>query len=384
MITMPVITMPVLPLEPPEGKIIQHANLYDSFIPKSLPYVMSSVYTLLKSLSNLLMYISFGEAAVDSIVVLRNADDSTPVQRVCREIQSEFDDVIFTTDPTYKAVRESMKALFPNKEKIIVSLQNYQNPENTANFIELYNIVYDYYSSLISRNPQYAEFALIRRNELLLPNGKDVQVVIFPDDHSTRLMTLLRSERDALMVQKLTEYMIQDPQPKRVNVVVVGNDHVANMTRLLKVPPFKLLQVKSTQLKPQKGALVLTHSLSNEQLNGKYGIVTNPTVVDSTGSIRTQVFLEGMKCVDSTGSPQRPKGLKRENFEVIELEPRPEVIKRLLGDAVDYVKSMGGSNYKKCSKRRCYARTRKSNKSKRRSAKKYLYSKYPKGGVFER
>ena len=365
--------MPVLPLEPPEGEIIHHANLYDSFIPKSLPYVMSSVYPLLEGLSKLFMYIAFGEAKVDSVAVSRNAAAGTPVQRVCREIQSEFEDVILTTNPLkYNAFRESMKVLFPNEKEIIVSLQNYQTPENTAKFIELYNIVYDYYSLLISQNPQYAEFAL-RRKELTLPDGKGVQDVVFPDD-STRLMRFLRSERDELMVQKLTDYMRDDPQPKRVNVVVVGNDHVANMTRLLKVPPFKLLQVKSTQLKPQKGALVRTHSLSKEELNGKYGIVTNPNVVDSGGSIRTQVFLKGMKVVDSTGSPQRPLGLKRENFEVIELEPRPEVIKTILGsaDVVDYVKSMGGSKrYKKCSKRRCYARMRKGKRSKRRSAKKY-------------
>lgn len=365
----------VLPLEPPEGEIIQHANIYDIFIPKSLPYVMSSVYPLLKGISSLFMYIEYGEANVDDVTVSRNAAASgTLVQQVCREIQSEFEDVIITTDPLkYNTFRESMKALFPNNKNLVVSLQNYQNPENTAKFIELYNIVYDYYSLLISQNPQYKEFAL-RRKELTLPDGKVVQDVVFPDDHSTRLMRLLRSERDELMVQKLTDYMREDPQPNRVNVVVVGNDHVANMTRLLKVSPFKLLQVKSTQLKPQKGALVLTHNLSNEELNGKYGIVTNPTVVDSRGSIRTQVFLEGMKVVDSTGSPQRPLGLKKENFEVIELEPRPAVIKKILGsdEVVDYVKSMGGSNrYKKCSKRRCYARTRKGKRSKRRSAKKY-------------
>ena len=135
----------VLPLEPPEGEIIQHANPYDIFIPKSLPYVMSSVYPLLKGLSTLFMYIAFG-AQVDTVVVSRNAAAAgTPVQQVCREIHSEFEDVILTTNPLkYIVFRESMKALFPNEKELISSLQNYQTPENTAKFIELYTIVYDY------------------------------------------------------------------------------------------------------------------------------------------------------------------------------------------------------------------------------------------------
>ena len=77
------------------------------------------------------MYIAFGEAKVDSVAVSRNAAAGTPVQRVCREIQSEFEDVILTTNPLkYNAFRESMKVLFPNEKVIIVSLQNYQTPDN--------------------------------------------------------------------------------------------------------------------------------------------------------------------------------------------------------------------------------------------------------------
>lgn len=380
----------VYPLEPPETPMGPRKQyLYDNFVHRSVPFVMTSVYFLLKGLSNLVNVYGAGEDAINALAVSRGAA-GTPVEKLRGEILSEFEDVLLCTNPhDFNQYRTQMKKLFGNEESIRECLDDYQNDANKAKLFELYDIVYNYYSELIATNPQYAPFALTRQR-VTLPDGTTVQHVVDINNIQPELLRFLRSERDELMVQKLKEWIYRYPEPTRVCVVVVGNDHVTNMTKLLSAPPFHLLQVTSTQLKPQPGALVLTRGLSKQELNEKYGIVIEPSVVGSGGVMRTQVFLQGM---DFT---TKPLGLKKENFEVLELAPKPKVVMQLLGgdddddDAALYAhlqtliakvtrSSPGGQpggsgsskRYKKCSKRRCYAPTRKGKISKRRSAKKY-------------
>lgn len=62
----------VYPLEPPETPMGPRKQyLYDNFVHRSVPFVMTSVYFLLKGLSNLVNVYGAGEDAINALAVSR-------------------------------------------------------------------------------------------------------------------------------------------------------------------------------------------------------------------------------------------------------------------------------------------------------------------------
>ena len=358
-----------LPLEEFSGvQSISRENLFDSIMQESVPSVMSSIFYLLHALTELMIYY-LNPLRFDAVV--SGADGGSAIQTVFADIDNRFLDVLTNIKPDeqFGQFRTRMRALFPNERSLERCIANFNQQECEERFIDLYEITCQYFDSFKTTHEQYARIVFPTIPVTLM--GKQIELIVREKEYtqlSDRLLEELESERDDLMVRKLKSSIDASiaggGNPQQISVVVVGNNHFVNMKRLLSTPPFEVIFQADTRVVPRKGALVRIQGLqSRPDLNGQYGIVTGAT--NSNG--RTPV------CCDLG---KEPLGLLRDKFEVKEETPKDEALVELFSpEQYSHIKSLllggGSKRYKKCSKRRCYARTRKGKRYKRRSAKKY-------------
>jgi len=358
-----------LPLEDATG-VQSSGNVFDSIMQESVPSVLTSIFYLLNSLSQLMCYY-LDPARFDAIAVQGHGSGArgvSAIQTVVNET-SRLSDVLVNTTPgqPFGQFRMRMRALFPDQQSLERCIANFNQQECKERFIDLYEIIRQYFDSFKTTHAQYAHIVFPTRPVTL--TGKQIQLIHQTTAYAKiyhQLLEELESERDELMVRKLKSSIDASiaggGNPRQISVLFVGNAHFVNMKRLLSTPPFEVIFERTTRLEPQKGALVRIQGLqSRPDLNGKYGIVTGAA---SNG--RTPVF-----CGDVSVPPL---ALLREKFEVVNETPKDESLEEIFTpDQVAYAKSLGGGSkrYKKCSKRRCYARMRKGKRYKRRSAKKY-------------
>jgi hypothetical protein len=376
------VTTHVYPLEENAEFEINREDVYDSVMNESLPSVITEVYYILKNLSKLIYLFSTGQTdfSKDSSVSMSKSEGPTvsQLQSVFTEIFEMYSDVICNLNhpesPLFE-FRQRMMQLFPNPESLRNSIQRYQSKESKDKFIILYQLMYDYFKSLISSS-KHAGFTFNDRPVTIM--GVTVQQIdpsIENEQKSMELIMSLQSERDKSMVEKLRssifESIKEGKNPKRINIVVVGNNHLDNMRKLLSVPPFEIVFENNTptlEKTVEKGVLVKIKNLQNKpELNGRFGIVVGNGTT-SKEITRYPIFVSGTN-IDAV-----PLGLKSDNFEVVLDTVSPKLIDSIFGKDADKVKKItsgGSKRYKKCSKRRCYSRTRKGKRSKRRSAKKY-------------
>jgi hypothetical protein len=374
------VTRTFLPLEQVTGVLSSGKNVFDSVVQESVPSVMTSIFYLLNSLSQLMSYY-LNPRQFDAVAMQAYGSGTggvSAIQTVVSET-NRLSDVLVNTTPgePFGQFRTRMRALFPDQLSLQRCIDNFNNQGCKERFIDLYEIIRQYFELFKTTHKQYAHIVFPTSQVTLM--GKPIQLI-----HQTaayakiyhRLLEDLDSERDDLMVRKLKSSIdasiAEGGNPRQISVVVVGNIHFVNMKRLLSTPPFEVIFEKTTRLEPRKGALVLIQGLqSRPDLNGEYGIVTGA----ANGNGRTPVF-----CGD-VGGP--PLALLREKFEVVDETPKDAALEEFFTPVqFAYAKSLllgGGSKrykkcskrYKKCSKHRCYARTRKGKRYKRRSAKKY-------------
>jgi hypothetical protein len=370
-----------LPLEDVTGVLSSGGNVFDSVVQESVPSVMTSIFYLLNSLSQLMSYY-FNPVRFDAVATQAYGSGTggvSAIQTVVSET-NRLSDVLINTTPgePFGQFRMRMRALFPDQLSLQRCIDNFNNQGCKEKFIDLYEIIRQYFELFKTTHGQYAHIVFPTMPVTLM--GKPIQLIHQTEAYARiyhRLLEDLGSERDDLMVKKLKSSIdasiAEGGNPNQISVVVVGNNHFVNMKRLLSTPPFEVIFEKTTRLEPRKGALVIIQGLqSKPELNGQYGIVTGATS-SSTG--RTPVF-----CGDFSGPPL---ALLREKFEVVAETPKDAALKEFFPKQYSHIKSLlllgGGSKrykkcskrYKKCSKRRCYARTRKGKRYKRRSAKKY-------------
>ena len=365
------VTRPLLPLEELSGvPSISRKNIFDSVMPESVPSAMSSNYYLLHALTELMIYYLDHERF--DAVVSSGADGVSAIETVFNDISNRFPDVLANIKPDeqFGQFRKRMTELFPTEESLEMCITSYDEPECMERFIDLYEITRQYFDSFKTFHAQYAHIAFLTQPVTLM-DDKQIELIARERAYtelSDRLLEQLESERDELMVRKLKSSIDASiaggGNPRQISVVVVGNNHFVNMKRLLSIPPFEVIFQADTRVKPRKGALVKIQGLqSRPDLNGQYGIVTGATNSDG----RTPVYCDVGK---------QPLGLLRDKFEVKEKTPNDAALEELFGpEQYSHIKSLllggGSKRYKKSSKRRCYARTRKGKRSKRRSAKKY-------------
>ena len=381
------VTTHVYPLEENAEFEINQEDVYDSVMNESLPSVITEVYYILKNLSKLIYLFSIGQTDFSKVSSVSMSKSEGPtvsqLQNVFTEIFEMYSDVICNLNhpkSPFFEFRQRMIQLFPNPESLRNSIQRYQSKESKDKFIILYQLMYDYFKLLISSS-KYAGFTFNDRPVTIM--GVTVQQIdpsIENEQKGMELIMSLQSERDKSMVEKLRssifESIKEGKNPKRINIVVVGNSHLENMRKLLSVPPFEIVfenntptLEKTVEKTVEKGVLVKIKNLqSKPEFNGRFGIVVGNGTT-SKEITRYPIFVSGTN-IDAV-----PLGLKSDNFEVVLDTVSPKLIDSIFGKDADKVMkkitSGGSKRYKKCSKRRCYARTRKGKRYKRRSAKKY-------------
>ena len=317
----------LLPLEEVAGDL-SGGNVFDSVVQESLPAVMTSIFYLLNSLSQLMEYYSdpadFNEVAIDA-----SDSSGSPVDSVLSDIEYRLPEVIINcNEPQFRQFRTRMTAIFPDQLSVRQCIKSPSAVSSTPNpcmenFIDLYEIVHEYFESFKTAHAQYAHIVIPTRSLRLMSRVipqiiHDAQFAKMSED----LLKEWQSQRDDLMVAKLKSSidvsLAGGGNPRQISVVVVGNDHFVNMKRLLSTSPFELIFTKSTRKEPQIRAVVkIQYFDSRPELNGRFGIVTGASDRDG----RTPVF-----CGD-VGAP--PLILERDNFEVLSETSTDESLRNL-------------------------------------------------------
>jgi hypothetical protein len=285
-------------------------------VQESLPAVMTSIFYLLNSLSQLMEYYSdpadFNQVAIDA-----SGSSGSPVDSVLSDIEFRLPEVIINcNEPPFREFKTRMTEVFPDQQSVrrcIVSPGAVSSTPNPCmeKFINLYEIIHEYFELFKTTHAQYAHIVFPTRSLSLM--SRVIPQIIHDAQFakmSENLIKELQLQRDDLMVAKLKSSIDVSIEgggnPRQISVVVVGNDHVVNMKRLLSTSPFELIFTKSTRKEPQIRAVVkIQYFDSIPELNGEYGIVTGAS--DQNG--RTPVF-----CGDVSAPPLI---LERDNFEVL-------------------------------------------------------------------
>jgi hypothetical protein len=319
------VTRPLLPLEEVAG-VLSRGNVFDSVIQESLPARMTSIFYLLSSLSHLMEYYSDPEDF--NATAIGSSDSSEPpVHSVLSDIEYRLPEVISNCNkPQFRQFRTRMTAIFPDQLSVRQCIESPSAVLSTPNpcmekFINLYEIIHEYFESFKTAHAQYARIVIPTRPLSLMSRviPQIIQNAGFAK-MSEDLLKEWQSQRDDLMVAKLKSSIdasiARGGNPRQISVVVVGNDHVVNMKRLLSTSPFELIFTKSTRKKPQIRAMVKIQYFKPE-LDGRFGIVTG----DSDRDGRTPVFY-GDIGVD-------PLILERDNFEVMSETSTDETLRSL-------------------------------------------------------
>jgi hypothetical protein len=307
------VTRTLLPLEEVVG-VLSRGNVFDSVVQESLPAVMTSIFYLLNSLSQLMEYYSdpddFNSVAIDT------SGSGSPVDTVLDDIEYRLPEVIVNCNGQFRQFRTRMTAVFPDQRSVRQCIESPSVRLSSPNpcmekFINLYEIIREYFELFKTTHAQYAGIVFPTR-PLRLMNRPILQIIHDAQfaKMSEILIKQLQLQRDDLMVAKLKSSIDASiaggGNPRQISVVVVGNDHFVNMKRLLSTSPFELIFSKSTRKEPQIRAVVkIQYFDSRPELNGQFGIVTGAS--DENG--RTPVFY------GDVSAP--PLILERENFEVM-------------------------------------------------------------------
>jgi hypothetical protein len=309
------VTRTLLPLEEVAG-VLSRGNVFDSVVQESLPAVMTSIFYLLNSLSQLMEYYS-DPADFNGVAIHTSGSSGSPVDSVLSDIEYRLPEVIINcNEPQFRQFRTRMTAIFPDQQSVRQCIKSPSAVLSTPNpcmekFINLYEIVREYFESFKTTHAQYAHIVFPTRPLRLM--SRVIPQIIHDarfSKMSEDLIKELQSQRDDLMVAKLKSSIDASiaggGNPRQISVVVVGNDHFVNMKRLLSTSPFELIFTKSTRKEPQIRAVVrIQYFNSRPVLNGRFGIVTG----DSDRDGRTPVFY------GDVSAP--PLILERDNFEVL-------------------------------------------------------------------
>ena len=313
------VTRTLLPLEEMEG-VLSRGNVFDSDVQESLPSRMTSIFYLLSSLSQLMEYYSdpggFGAGAISRL--------GSPVDSLLDDIDYRLPEVIINCkNPQFRA---RMTTIFPDQQSVRQCIKSPDAVSSTPNqcmenFIDLYQIVHEYFESFKTAHAEYAHIRIPTRPLRLMGmrGVRDITQIIQDAGFAQMSEGLLKewqSQRDRLMVAKLQSSIAGGGNPHQISVVVCGNDHFVNMKRLLRIFPFELIFTTSTRKKPQIRSMVKIQYFSPE-LDGRFGIVTG----DSEPDGRTPVFYGDI------GVP--PLILERDNFEVMSETSTDETLRNM-------------------------------------------------------
>ena len=321
----------MLPLEEITVIAADKENFFDNVLKESLPSEMSSIFYLLDALSKLMLYY-LDPQQFDEINIKVNGRVGDALDSVLYEIRDRIGDVIVNILPgnQFSHFRNRMTEIFPSVASLRLCFAQIKEEGEVVckeKFIHLYQIVLEYFELFKTFHEKYSWVAFPMTQESLM--GIQIQMIERITSYETtrrQLIGFLQTERDTLMVRKL-QSSIEGGDPRKISVVVVGDGHFVNMKKLLSAPPFEVIFDSSTQLEPQRGAIVRIQDFkSRPDLNGQFGIVVGDSVVGSNGiDETTPVF-----CFD------RVEQLKRENFEVLDVTPREVTVRNLFPNPAQY------------------------------------------------